>query len=197
MDAGLLRQLEPLTSSEVGRRRVPIDVQATSFLAAGVHIGREYTTYGLVDLRGNMHGSPHRVEHTDTDPRAIADQAVDVVATLIDDRPATARLIGTGVSLGGLVNHATGVVHDHPILGWHGVDVAELVGNRVPAPTVVDSTYRALARAEMWFGAAREVSSFIQLFLGYAIGGRLRDRSEHLRRRRVPSGHGRTSACLA
>lgn len=170
VESGMLRELEPITSVEVGRRRVPVDLAAESFVAAGAHIGFQWTMIGLVDLRGRLVAGPKVLAHHGTDPATIIGQAVDEVTALVTRRPAGAQLIGVGVSSGASVQRESGVVTDHAVLGWHDVDVAGMVGDRLGPALAVESTYRAMAIAEMWFGAGRDVSSLVHLFLGHAIG---------------------------
>lgn len=168
--AGLLRELDPLTSAEAGRRRIPVDLKAEEFLAVGVNIGFDDIIYGLVDLRGRLVGPANRSRQLSTDPVATADQVVTLVNELVGERPPGARVVGTGVSVGGAVEYPSGAVSDHDVLGWFDVDVAGLLHGRVPGVVVVDSIFRALARAEAWFATARTARHFVYVFLRHAVG---------------------------
>lgn len=167
---GLLRELDPLASADAGRRRVPVDLEAERFLAVGVNVGFDDIIYGLVDLRGRLVGPAQRSRQRSTDPAATADQMVTLVDQLIADRPAGASIIGCGVSVGGTVERPSGAITDADVLGWFDVDIVGLLHGRLPGVVAVDSTYRALARAESWFAAARSAQHFVHLFVRHSIG---------------------------
>jgi predicted NBD/HSP70 family sugar kinase len=170
IELGLLEELAPVASTDVGRRRVPVDVQADRVFVAGVHIGLQWTTYGLVDLRGRVVDGPHKIVHADTAAGPVIDEVVAAVADLVSSTPSTSSVIGTGISSGGTVRPAVGTVADHDALGWHDVDVIGRLAGRLDGLVAVESTYRAMANAEMWFGAARDIRSFAQVFLGRVYG---------------------------
>lgn len=168
--AGLVRELPGLPTGDAGRRRVPLDLSADAFHVVGVHVGLMRTTVGLVDLRGELIGETVRIEHGDRlDPDTVVTQAADVATALTAG--SSARIIGTGFCTGGQVDPAHGIVRAQDVLGWSDVDVAALASGRFPGSLLrVESMQRALARAEMWFGAANEVRDFVHLFVGNVIG---------------------------
>ncbi len=167
---GVLRELDPVASTDAGRRRIPVDLDDQNLLAIGVNIGFDDIIYGLVDLRGRLVGSAHREPQRSTDPAATADQIVAVVDGLVASLPTGAQVVGTGVSVGGTVDHPSGLVTEPDVLGWVDVDVAVLLRGRVPGPVMVGSIFRALARAESWFAAARNRQHIVYVFLRHAVG---------------------------
>ncbi|MEO3806025.1 ROK family transcriptional regulator [Nonomuraea sp. B1E8] len=167
--AGLLEELPALVSGDAGRPRVPLDLASSRFHAVGIHVGLRRTTIGLVDLRGRLVGSSVRVEHDgELDPAVVVTEAADRVAELA--RETSAKIIGTGFTTVGRVDGASGRIRDQDVLGWTDVDVPALAAGRFPGFLVVESTQRALCKAEMWFGAHRTIQDFVHLFIGNVIG---------------------------
>ncbi|MDH6110136.1 putative NBD/HSP70 family sugar kinase [Kitasatospora sp. MAP12-15] len=181
IDVGLLGQLAPMEPTQ-GRPRVPLRVDPDRTVALGLHIGVLRSTFGLVGLDGRVLAERElaHAELADTSPQAIADQAVRGVRALLDNRLGERRLVGTGVSIGGWVDGARGRVVEHGPLGWHDVDLLDLLGARLPGPVVLEQTVRAIARAELWFGAGREVDDFVLVFIGNVQGAAIVvDRTVH------------------
>ncbi|WP_051967626.1 ROK family transcriptional regulator [Kitasatospora mediocidica] len=181
IDVGLLGQLAPVEPTQ-GRPRVPLRVDPDRTAALGLHIGVLRSTFGLVGLDGRVlvERELAHAELADTSPRAIADQAVRGVQSLLDERLGDRRLVGTGVSIGGWVDGARGRVVEHGPLGWRDVPLLDQLAGRLPGPVVLEQTVRAIARAELWFGAGREVDDFALVFIGNVQGAAIVvDRTVH------------------
>lgn len=181
IDVGLLGQLAPLEPTQ-GRPRVPLRVDPDRTVALGLHIGVLRSTFGLVGLDGRVLAERElsHLELADTSPRAIADRAVRGVRALLDARLGDRRLVGTGVSIGGWVDGARGEVVEHGPLGWREVPLLDLLAGRLPGPLVLEQTVRAIARAELWFGAGREVDDFVLVSIGNVQGAAIVvDRTVH------------------
>ncbi|MDH6134873.1 putative NBD/HSP70 family sugar kinase [Kitasatospora sp. MAA4] len=181
IEVGLLGQLAPVEPTQ-GRPRVPLRVDPDRTAALGLHIGVLRTTFGLVGLDGRVLAERElaHAELADTSPRAVADQAVRGVRSLLDDRLGDRRLVGTGVSIGGWVDGVRGRVVEHGPLGWQDVPLLDLLAGRLPGPVVLEQTVRAIARAELWFGAGREVDDFVLISIGNVQGAAIVvDRTVH------------------
>ncbi|MFF2045147.1 ROK family transcriptional regulator [Kitasatospora sp. NPDC058170] len=174
IEAGLLGECGPVGSVQ-GRPRVPLRIDPDRTAAVGLHIGLLRTTFGLVALDGTVLAE-RELAHAglaDLSPERIAAQAAAGVRALLDEKLRGRRLAGTGVSLGGWVDGGRGLVVEHGPLGWRGVDLAGLLGGLLPGPLVVEQTVRAIAGAELWFGAGREVDDFVLVFVGNVLGAAL------------------------
>jgi predicted NBD/HSP70 family sugar kinase len=84
----------------------------------------------------------------------------------------SARVLGIGVSLPGLVNNEGALVHV-PVLGWRDVDIFGRLQGACPAPVYVGNDGNAAAMAEHMFGACIDMENFIYLFSGSGVGGAL------------------------
>ncbi|MFG2605784.1 ROK family protein [Streptomyces sp. NPDC048514] len=167
-ELGLLREsAAPRRSNGVGRPHVPVDLDDTRFLVAGVHVAVPYTTVALLDLRGRVLAR-RELKHGRTDPGRVLARAAEGLAGLFAAVPGR-RPLGVGVALGGWVDRETGTVVEHELLGWREVPVRELLGARTGLPVHVDGHARALVNAERLFGRARGSGSVLHLFVGNVV----------------------------
>ncbi|GAA1182052.1 ROK family transcriptional regulator [Kitasatospora gansuensis] len=181
IEVELLNELAPVEPTQ-GRPRVPLRVDGDRIVALGLHIGLLRTTFGLVGLDGSVIAErelPHH-ELPDLSPATVTEQAVRGVERFLAEKLADRRLVGTGVSIGGWVDGARGRVVEHGPLGWRDVNLPALLADRLPGPLVLEQTVRAIARAELWFGAGREVDDFVLVMIGNVLGAAIVvDRTVH------------------
>ncbi|MDX2676745.1 ROK family transcriptional regulator [Streptomyces soliscabiei] len=165
---GLIREAAvPLRRNGVGRPHLPVDLDDSRFLVGGVHVAVPYTTVALLDLRGRV-VARRESKHRGLDPGAVLARACDGLGALLSEAPGC-RVLGVGVAVGGWVDRDSGVVVEHPLLGWRDVPVREAVGARTGLPVHVDGHARALVNAERLFGRARGNRSVLQLFVGNVV----------------------------
>ncbi|MFF4341338.1 ROK family protein [Kitasatospora sp. NPDC001540] len=164
---GLLWQPpEPAQRPRPGRPRVPLDINTSHHLAAGVHVALPRLTFSLTDLRGRVVASEHlpRAEHSEA---VVADVAARLPGFL--GRHARGRsVLGLGVVTGGWVDPEAGVVVENTALGWRDVPVRDALQRAVRLPVHVEGHARALARAEMLFGRIGQ-GVLVHLFVGNAV----------------------------
>ncbi|WP_457029493.1 ROK family protein [Kitasatospora sp. P5_F3] len=181
MEVELLNELAPVEPTQ-GRPRVPLRVDGDRIVALGLHIGLLRTTFGLVGLDGSVIAErelPHH-ELPDLSPARITEQAGRAVRAFLAEKLDGRRLVGTGVSIGGWVDGARGRVVEHGPLGWRDVNLPALLADSLPGPLVLEQTVRAIARAELWFGAGREVDDFVLVMIGNVLGAAIVvDRTVH------------------
>ncbi|MFE1438991.1 ROK family protein [Streptomyces sp. NPDC058739] len=167
-ELGLLREtVAPPRTRGAGRPHVPVDLDLSRFLVAGVHIAVPYTTVALLDLRGRVLAE-RELPHESTEPSRVLARAATALAALFAGAPGT-RPLGVGVAVGGWVDRQAGTVVDHPLLGWRDVPVRERLGALTGLPVRVDGHARALVDGERLFGRARGSRSLLHLFAGNVV----------------------------
>jgi predicted NBD/HSP70 family sugar kinase len=169
--ARLLTEHTAVSVGDTGRPRVPVALDTTYFRFLGIHIGLRRTTGGLLDLAGNL-VTEVAITHRRRSKRAILAEAQDLRQELERVAGGPQRILGTGVATGGRVDPTTGVVVDHPMLGWSDVGLASALGSS--GPIFVDSSVRAMALAESYLGVARDADSCVFLFIGNIVGAGVR-----------------------
>ncbi len=183
--AGLLRESPAASTSRAaagpkaaGRPHVPVEIDTSRRVACGVHIAHSHSTLALLDLRGHVIAQ-ERVPHLGAGPRQVVLRAARRIPGFLARHAAGRAPVGVGVAVGGWVDRADGVIVEHASLGWHGVEVCQLLADETGLPVRVDNHARALARAEQLFGDARARTSVVHLFVGNVIdaafgtGGRI------------------------
>lgn len=176
--AGLLRELpDEVRSNGAGRPHIPVAIDVTRHLVAAVHIAIPQTTVALLDLSGRILES-RAVPHTSTDPAVVVPRAARAFAQLCDDH-AGVRPLGIGTAVGGWVDAESGMVMDHPRLGWSLVPLRDLLSEATGLPVYVDNHSRALLHGEILLGrAARGASSVLHLFVGNVVDAAFATRGE-------------------
>ena len=101
--------------------------------------------------------------------------SVELVCTLMadvlqeTDLPVE-KIRHAAVTVPGLVERPSGICMLAPNLGWRNVPVAALFGDRLGLPTSVSNSTQASAYAEARRGAARNVRSFVWVYVGFGVG---------------------------
>lgn len=171
LSAGLLREVavQFAVTTALGRPRVPVEIDDRTHVVAGLHIGTQWTTVGVVDLAG-------RIIHQELFPRDGLDPSVVVrdakrhVESLFEKYAPKSNLVGAGVAVGGWVDTERGTVVEHAALGWKDVPLLQMLQDAFPYPVRLDSTVRAMALAEGWFGTAVGSQNWVQIFVANVVG---------------------------
>lgn len=172
LDAELLVERSERSSVGLtGRPRVPVDLNRSSRVVLGLHIGATRCTVAVLDLRAGM-VAERVVWHRQPTPEAVIDSAVSELRGLQARLPGR-RVVGLGVSSGGRVDHRSGTLLAHPALGWRDVGVRSLVEARVDVPIEYDETVRGTALAELIYGSAQRLEHVLHLFVGNVLGSAL------------------------
>ncbi|MFZ6993892.1 ROK family transcriptional regulator [Curtobacterium sp. RRHDQ66] len=165
VELGLAFETEDGAATGVGRPS-PVVRASADVVAAAVTVEIDAVTVAMVGLDGSIRSRV--TEHTDDRP--TAEEAVQIVARLLDDRPA--RLVGVGVSIPGTVRVEDGLVRDAPHLGWRDEPFAEPLAAATGLPVRVANDANLGAWAERLYGSGRGVSDLVYLNGGASgIGG--------------------------
>jgi predicted NBD/HSP70 family sugar kinase len=79
-------------------------------------------------------------------------------------------VLGVGISVPGLVEPSGGVSVFAPNWGWHDVPLMQMLRARIDLPLYLDNPLKAIAVAELWFGAGRGVENLVSLNIGTGVG---------------------------
>jgi predicted NBD/HSP70 family sugar kinase len=107
-------------------------------------------------------------------PEDTVDAVVRILSGWREGELRSARVVGIGVAVPGLVRAGDGVVRLAPHLRWRDVGIGDALGGRADLPVVVGNDASLGARAEHLFGAARDHDHVVYLNGGASgIGGGL------------------------
>jgi predicted NBD/HSP70 family sugar kinase len=140
LDAGLVRDRTDASGSfhdhetRVGRPGILVEIDGDGAFFLGSYVGVDRIVVIAVDLGGKVRARASTAfAGAGSAPNKAAYTISKLVAEVISQLPTGARLSGLNVAVPGFLAD-DGVTYHAPILGWHGVNLAELL----PAPLGVD-----------------------------------------------------------
>jgi N-acetylglucosamine repressor len=153
-----------------GRPPTYLDFDVSRDAYVGVHVGVDVTTVAVANGRGDVVAECRRRSAVGSPSRSL-----EHVQTLLDDALAQAKVRRrivrhATIVLPGLIDRETGVCVLAPNLGWKDVPVVELFHEALAVPVTVWNTPHASAFAESRHGAARDVGTFVWLYVGPGVG---------------------------
>lgn len=159
-----------------GRPGMLIDIAAEAGRIVGVEIGVDFISVVLADLKAHIVWQ--RKIDTNGVVRASQAQVLAQAEALVREALQQAnagnqRVLGIGLGVPGLVDHATGTLLFAPNLGWRDVPLREMWRAAFDVPVIVENEANAAALGEKMLGAARQVDNFIYLSAGVGLGGGL------------------------
>ncbi|MBI5877638.1 MAG: ROK family protein [Chloroflexi bacterium] len=105
-------------------------------------------------------------------PAATAETDVAVMLTLVSEMLGEAQPAAVGVSFGGPVSAADGVVKlSHHVPGWEDFPLRALLQSRLGAPVAIDNDANMGALGEWRFGAGRDRDSLLYVTVSTGVGG--------------------------
>jgi predicted NBD/HSP70 family sugar kinase len=173
---GLLEEAG-IVDSDGGRPRTLLRVAPGSGLLIGIDIGETRVRAELFDLSLTELARTERpiARHGYDVDRIVSHVRAAVADVLRDGDADPGRLLGVGIGVPGIVEHAAdgAVVHGQTI-GWNAVPFEQLLRKSVDippeAPLFIDNGAKTLGQAEMWFGGGRGAASAAVALIGSGVG---------------------------
>lgn len=138
--------------------------------AIGVDLGGSNLRIGLVSETGEVIERIKEPSNAAEGCNALTEKLVALLKERV--RFTGNGLVGVGVAVPGIIDHAAGVVVDAPNLpGWKDVPLLDMLQKALDAPVVIENDANAFALGESWTGAGKDVRSFVGITLGTGIGG--------------------------
>ncbi|WP_147640448.1 ROK family transcriptional regulator [Nesterenkonia massiliensis] len=129
LSAGIVREGSPVAVHTRGRPAVPLTPARKTLAGLGVEVNVDFTAARALDLTGEVLAEEIiESDQRDSDPAevlpAVGSMALRVAA---EAEAQGARIIGTVLAIPGLVGHDERTLMRAPNLGWHGLDLVELL----------------------------------------------------------------------
>lgn len=153
-----------------GRPPTYLDFDVTRDAYVGVHIGVDETTVAVADGRGTIVATCSRRSAIGSPARSLGHVEALLHDALAESRIGRSTIRHATIVLPGLVDRETGMCVLAPNLRWEDVPVAQLFGDALRLPVTVWNTPHASAFAESREGAARDVDTFVWLYVGPGVG---------------------------
>ncbi|MER8895083.1 ROK family transcriptional regulator [Mesorhizobium sp. M0676] len=157
-EAGLARERsdgaddEQDSEGRVGRPGILVEIDGNGGFFLGAYIGVNWIAVVTVDLAGARRASASRAfAGPGSTPEAAVDIIGELVAEIRSQLPAGTRPYGLNVAVPGFPA-ADGISYHATILGWHGVNLAELLRTAFGAdfPILLENDANAVAVAETY-----------------------------------------------
>jgi predicted NBD/HSP70 family sugar kinase len=179
--------------SPVGRPTGRVALSPDHGILLGVDIAE---TYILVETFGTTLELLSATQIDLAPAQRTPDDVVARVRTAVTDELARhddTTLLGTGISVPGLVNPAAGTSIFAPNWDWHDVPLQAMLASSVPGPILVDNPMKYLTIAESWLNPERLRQNYVVLNLGTGVGAGVATDGQLLRGRTNSAGEwGRT-----
>jgi predicted NBD/HSP70 family sugar kinase len=171
IDEGLVHEVGfGVSPSRKGRRTRLLELNNAAAAFVGIHFGVRHTSLAVADARGQIRATRMIGSFRGQPGRAVEALRPLVREALREARLPRSRLAGLGVTVAGLVDHATGACVLAPNLRWYDVPLRKTLAAEFRAPVAVRNVMHAGAIAEGRLGAARGVRSFAWVYVGSGIG---------------------------
>lgn len=174
LTAGVV-QVEAVVSSGVGRPLEQLRLDPSRGCIVGVDVAETYVETTVFDLSLEPRGtvSVPLDEHQNSPQYVVDGIRVAVHGVLALAGVSTSTVVGVGVSLPGQVQPDLGVSVFAPNWAWHDVQIKDLLTAELGMNVHVDNPLKAIAVAELWFGAGREHRDLAVVNLGTGVGSGL------------------------
>lgn len=165
---------ERLGESTGGRKPVILRLDHDKLFVVGVQVHRSLVAIAIADLNGTL---LHKRVYQPwaLDPQLLLAEVAHNIQGLLKEAciDREEQLLGVGVAISGIVDSEHGVMVQSINLGWRNVPIGEILASRLHLPVFVENDANAGALAEMWFGGARGVGSFLYLLTEAGVGSGL------------------------
>lgn len=172
--------------SRGGRKPILLELIANARHMIGIEVGSSHVNVVIMDLRGDVQASAGERHSVTTDPTGTVDLVARLTARVVAEADAThSSIMGVGIGVasplrGPRLRHVSSMI----LPGWDGIDVAEVFGQRLELPVLIDNDANLGALTEHWWGAGRGIDNLTYIKLGVGVG------AGHLIRGDIYGGHG-------
>ncbi|MFI8425842.1 ROK family protein [Streptomyces sp. NPDC085479] len=167
LSAGMLTETDVVRGTG-GRPARLLELGSSAVLAAGVRLSSSEVYVTLVNLRGDVVSS-HREGLSSTDPATCADAVARAVRTATG-RTRSPSLIGVGVAVSGVVDHANGVVRHSGAMGWEDVPFRARLAALLDCPVSLDSYVNCVASGLLLFDGGLAGRDLLVFSVGMSLG---------------------------
>lgn len=171
MEGGLVEEVGREYQSRGQPRRL-LQLHASAWYGVGVHLDHTRTVIVVVDFSGRrVATSSLRGTATLGPDEAVAAITEHLVTLLRDSGLSLERVLGVGLVVHGLVDHARGtLLAADGGAQWRGYPIGVELARTLGRPVVVENDATAAAMSEIWSGRV-PAETFAAIYLGVGIGG--------------------------
>ncbi|MBF0406759.1 MAG: ROK family protein [Candidatus Riflebacteria bacterium] len=140
----------------------------TGLYSVGIDLGGTKIAVGLCS-EGIIRKKVLKPTNAEKGPIEVIKVMSDAVKEACEGVPAE-KISGVGVGAAGQIDAVTGKVIYAPNLGWENVHLAEVLKKNLSMNIKVTNDVRAATIAELYYGAGKGLTDFLNIFVGTGIG---------------------------
>ena len=142
----------------------------TEKYAIGVDLGGTSVKLGIVTRNGKIIKKTSVETKAEDGPESVISQIKYGLNILLHKNKY--KLHGIGIGSPGTVSLKSGIVENPPNFpGWKKIDLGRIIKKEFNTKVHVDNDANAAAIGEMFFGAGKNINSFVMITLGTGVGG--------------------------
>ena len=183
--AGLVGELESLGISEratplegsrqgAGRPSAGVRIAADGPYVIAVDLGVERAVVARIGLGGRILQRSQAPVHSHGEAWQVGASVASLIRTVVEDAPASAPLVGIGISVPGLVRRSDGLIRLAPNLEWNDVSFGGIVlaalGLDIPVSLANDADLGALAEHTRGAGVGIDELIYVSGNVGVGAG---------------------------
>ena len=167
IDMGIVMESHTGTSHGVGRCPIILDIAEDGPKVVGLHIGREYCSVALCDLKLNNYKTIYKKLEIYT-----KEGLIDLITKLVDDiLENEENVLAIGVGSIGPLDLERGIILNPPnFYGITNIHIVDILKSRYDIPVFMESEYNNAALAEKYYGDGKDIDDFIFLGITNGIG---------------------------
>jgi predicted NBD/HSP70 family sugar kinase/DNA-binding XRE family transcriptional regulator len=160
------------SQSERGRPGILLSLNPNGGSAIGLEIGVNFISILLTDFSPTPIWRDRIRLDQDDDWEAYIKKAEELIETAREIAENKGLpLMGIGVAIWGMIDHAKGMIHYAPNLKWRDIPLESKWNKLFNVPVYIENDANASALGEYYFGAAKNIEDFIYLSMDIGIGG--------------------------
>jgi glucokinase-like ROK family protein len=161
-----------LEESQGGRPRTILNINPNYGYFIGVDVGETLIRIELFDLTlSKLRAAMYPLTSEENQPQVVVQRITAGVRAVLDEAGISpGKVIGLGIGVPGVVERTENVFVYAPAWKWHKVPFMTMLKERLDMPIYLDNGAKAMAQAEMWFGAGQGVENLAVLLIGTGIG---------------------------
>ncbi|SHO54923.1 ROK family protein [Vibrio quintilis] len=154
-------------ASTGGRPAISLTTQKSSFHFVSCRLGRDMIQCAAMDLSGQSLFE-QQTDIEEHDKQGIVHTLFEQIQQIIDRFPQK-RFIAIAVTMAGLVDPASGIIHYSPNHSISGLKLSEVLKD-FSLPVYIGNDIRARALSEFYLGAAQQCDDFILVSIHNGVG---------------------------
>ena len=178
LDDDLVKEGKTVKSKGRGAPSVVLEINPEGSYSIGLDFNRDHLTALLVDLTGRVIDRTFIELDQPAPDEAISLMSDAVIGLIKKKRIPNYKISGIGIGFPGpiTINHGnsvTNIVNPKAFPKWKDVPVVELLSKKINVPIFLENNASAAALGERWYGAGRQISTFLYLLFDAGLGGGL------------------------